>query len=88
MNDADVERDLQHVKNGAAILTTCLVQTLNETDPSFQYRFLRRLTEAYYEVRDNSEGDARHELELLLSTRQLLTGAYSITGQGNPFLDR
>jgi hypothetical protein len=31
------------------------------------------LSEVYYEVRDNSEGDVRHELELLSWTRDLLT---------------
>jgi hypothetical protein len=80
------DRDLQHAKHGAAILTACLVQTLNESDPSFQDRLLRRLTEAYYEVRDNSEGEVRHQLELLSWTRNLLTGWNWITGQGKPFL--
>jgi hypothetical protein len=80
------ERELQHVKNGMAILVTCLVHTLTKSDPSFQDRFLRHLSEAYYEVRDNSDGEVRHELELLSWTRSLLTGFNLITGQGKPFL--
>ena len=82
------EADLRHAKHGAAILATCIVQSLKKTDPSFQGRFLQHLTEAYYEIRDNSEGDVRHEMELLSWTRQLLTGFSLITGQGKPFLER
>ena len=80
--------ELHRAKRGMAVLVTCIVQTLNESDPSFQDRFLKRLSEAYYEIRDNSEGDVRHQLELLSWTRQLLTGFSLITGQGKPFLDR
>jgi hypothetical protein len=81
------DRDLQHAKHGTAILVTCLVQTLNESDPTFQERLLGRLREAYYEVRDNSDGDVRQELELLSWTQELLTGWNIVTGQGKPFLD-
>ena len=55
-------------------------------------RFLKHLTEAYYEIRDNWdgrwEGDVHHELELISLTRQLLTGWDWLSGQGKPFLGR
>ncbi len=67
---------------------TCLVQPLSESDPSFQERFLKHLTDAYYEIRDNDdgrwEGEVNQELELLSWTRTLLTGFDLITGQGKP----
>lgn len=78
--------DLHRAKRGVAVLTACVVQTLNESDPSFERRFLERLTKAYYELRDSSEGDVIQELELLTWTRELLTGFNLITGQGEPFL--
>lgn len=78
--------ELHKAKWGVAILATCIVQTLNETDPEFQERFLKRLTRAYCEERDNLEGDVRHEMELLNWTRTLLTGFDHINGQGEPFL--
>lgn len=75
-------------KRGVAKLVTVLVQTLNESDPTFQERFLARLSEAYYQVRDEPEGgEPRHELELLSWTRELLTGFSVIEGQGKPYLD-
>jgi hypothetical protein len=52
-------------KRGAAILATCIVQTLTETDPSFKERFLERLALAYTELRDNSDRDELEGLELL-----------------------
>ncbi len=79
--------DLHRAKRGTAVLAVCIVQTLNESDPTFQERFLARLGEAYYEIRDNWEGvDLRQELELLQWTRALLTGFDMIEGQGDPFL--
>ena len=82
------EGDLRSAKRGAAILATCIVQTLNESDPSFRDRFLKRLTGAYYELRDNTDGEVRHEMELVAWTRELLTGWNWLTGQGKPFLAR
>ena len=78
--------DLHRAKRGMSVLTACLVQTMNETDSSFQDRFLERLSRAYYELRDNSADDSIQELELLSWTRELLTGWNNITGQGKPFL--
>jgi hypothetical protein len=79
--------DLFHVRRGVAVLTTCLVQTLNETDPTFQKRFLKRLERACDLLRRDTEGDVRQELELLLCAQELLTGWNWSKEQGKPFLE-
>jgi hypothetical protein len=79
--------DLHQSKKGVAVLAACIVQTLNESDTTFQTRFLDRLTRAYYELRDNP--DAQNEsqaLELLAWTREYLTGFSRFSGQGEPLL--
>jgi hypothetical protein len=78
--------DLDHAKRGAAMLTALVVQTLNESDPSFQRRFLEKLGRAYQEVKDNHPMPVKHELELFSWTRSLLTGFDWGSGQGKPFL--
>jgi hypothetical protein len=65
--------DLNHTKKGTAALIACLVQTLNESDHSFQDRFLERLAGSYELLRD-SELASIHELEMLAYTRDILTG--------------
>ena len=82
-----MKHNLQATKNGTAILMTCLVQTLNESDPSFQERFLERVALAYREIKDKTKGDVLDELELLSWTRELLTGFNLVEGQGKPFLE-
>jgi hypothetical protein len=57
--------ELHRAKNGVAILATCIVQTLNESDPTFQQRFLERLSRASRELKDNTDGDVVQEMELL-----------------------
>ena len=64
--------DLFHARRGMAALTACVVQTLNESDPTFQKRFLKRLARAYDQIRHDTEGDVRQELELLSCVRELL----------------
>jgi len=79
--------ELHRAKRGAAILATCIVQTLNETDPTFQGRFLNRLHRAYCELKDNTDGkDVIEGLELLCWTSTYLTGWDEVTGQREPFL--
>jgi hypothetical protein len=78
--------DLHRAKRGVAALVACLVQTVNETDPSFQDRFLAKLSEAYREFKDKTDGDVIQELELISWTRNYLTGWSWETGQGKPFL--
>jgi hypothetical protein len=73
--------DLNHTKKGTAALIACLVQTLNESDPAFQDRFLERLASSYNHLRD-SELASIHELELLAHTREVLTGIGFGHGQG------
>jgi hypothetical protein len=54
------------------VLAACVIQTLNESDATFQKRFLKRLERAYDQIRDETEGDVRQELELLSCVRELL----------------
>jgi hypothetical protein len=77
--------DLHRAKRGVAALTACLVQTLNESDPTFQARFLDKLDRGYRQLRDDTDGDVNQELELFSWTRGYLTGFNNITGQGKPF---
>jgi hypothetical protein len=78
--------DLDRTKRAVAALVTCVVTTLNETEPSFQERFLANLDKAYCKFRDDTGDDVIQELELLSWTRSLLTGFDHIRGQGKPFL--
>ena len=71
---------LFHVRRGMAI---CVFQALNETDPTFQKRFLNKLERAYDLIRHDTEGDVRQELELLSTVRELLTGWSWSKGRGN-----
>ena len=85
MNDNDRKGDLDHSMKGVAVLATCIVQTLNESDPTFQTRMISRLEKAYSELRNSDHGEVR-TLELLSWVRELLTGFSRVTGQGSPFL--
>lgn len=80
------DTDLDHLKKGAAVLAACVVQTLHESDPSFETRFLERLEKAYRLLRDNTHGNVQHEMELLSWTRSLLTGFSLVDDQGRSFL--
>lgn len=80
----DQRSDLHRAKVGVAVLATCIVETLQDNDPTFRDRFLKKLTDAYYKLRDDSEGDQIEQLELLGWTREFLTGFSPITGQGDP----
>jgi hypothetical protein len=66
--------DLFHVSRGLAALITCVAQALNESDPTFQKRFLNKLETAYDVIRHDTEGDVRQELDLLSTVREVLTG--------------
>ncbi len=79
--------DLHRVKRGVAMLTACMVQTLKESDPTFEERFLARLARAYDAARELPvEGDL-HEIEILSWTREYITGFSVVHGQGKPFLE-
>ncbi len=77
--------DLSQIKSAVAVLNACIVQTLNESDVTFQTRFLERLELAYRERREEA---GLHELEVLIWARELLTGFSFGDGQGKPFLGR
>lgn len=81
----DKRSDLHRAKVGVAVLATTLVKTLNETDPTFQERFLKNLTTAHYKLRDDTKGDVIEQIELLTWTREYLTGFSHFTGKGEPF---
>jgi hypothetical protein len=66
--------DLHHTKKGMATLVACIVQTLNEFDPSFQDRFLARLAGTFESLRD-SEIASIHELEMLTRGQARLSSA-------------
>jgi len=81
--------DLHQSKRGLAVVIACLVQTLNETDPTLQERFIARLEAAHRELRNNpptSDKNNHMALEPLSWVRQFLTGWNVIDGQGEPFL--
>lgn len=83
-----------NVRAGAAALATCLVKTLEQTDPTFQERFLKNLEEAYYHFKDDSEAKGADgkprpvtgALEILSWTREMLTGWNPVTGEGKPLI--
>lgn len=79
--------DLTQLMTAQAVLTACIVQTLNESDDTAQARFLARLELAYAEMRDHPKADT-HTLEVLAWVRTLLTGFDFSTGQGKPFLSK
>ncbi len=78
--------DLFHAKRGTAALVACVVQTLNESDPTFRKRFLERLEAGYREIKDDWDGDVIQELELFSWTGEFLNGWDRVHGQGDPFL--
>lgn len=79
--------DLYRAKKGVSVLFACVVQTIGESDPTFQIRFLKRLEAAYRALEDVTEGDVTQELELLSWTNELLSGFDFVSGQRKPFLD-
>ena len=65
---------LHQAKLAAAALGACIVQTLNESDPSFEARFLDRLGREYEKYRNNSDTDPVHVLDVIHWTGELLKG--------------
>lgn len=74
-------------KWGVAVLAATIVETLNDSDPTFRDRFLKRLEEAYYNLRDDPQRVEDEGMELLSWTREALTGFNLSQGQGKPFFD-
>jgi hypothetical protein len=80
------EDPLQNVKKATAILITCMVDAMAETDPNFKDRFLANLSQSYGKIRDDT--DDLNALELLNWTRSMITGFDHANGQQQPFLNR
>lgn len=81
------------LKRGTAAITACLVKTLNESDPTFQDRFLGHLETAYRKFK-NQEGPFTQgelgkltELELISWVTEMITGQSFGVGQKEPFLE-
>ena len=62
--------DLTQTKLAVAYLAASIVQTLNESDPTFRERFAETLGKAYGTFRD--EGGTVAGLELLAWAREIL----------------
>jgi hypothetical protein len=77
--------DLRTLKLGAATLAVCIVQTLMESDQSFQSRFLDRLNRAYRAHQQSGE-ESQDLFETLSWTREMLTGFSNVSGPSTPFL--
>lgn len=82
------------LRTGAAALATCIVRTLQQSDPTFEERFLKNLDEAYNHFRHDSEAvgadgkprEVTGVLEILSWTNEFLTGWDKVTGQRPPLL--
>ena len=81
-----MDKDLREIARGTSVLIACMAQTLNETDPTFEQRYLDRVARAYGELRDNSDVDEGLAFSMLRHVRSLLTGFDIQSGQGKPFL--
>jgi hypothetical protein len=76
--------DLHQAKLAAAALDACIVQTLNESDPTFEPRFLDRLGREYEKYRNNSDADPVHVLDAIHWTGELLKGWNPVPKQAAP----
>ena len=74
--------DLSRAKHSAALLAACIVETANDSDPTFKARFLDRLAEAHQLVRHEPQTDG----EVFSWVREILTGFSFSKGPGKPFL--
>lgn len=75
---------IDDTKLGVATIVTALVDTLNETDPTFKRRFLERLGQAGYSRKNGRRPSELDEIELLNWTTEFITGFSGISGQGEP----
>ena len=83
---ADPKNSQAALKLASATLTARIVQTLNETNPSFHERFLKRLHHAGAVHRESDRDHHQDLFEVLGWTQELLTGWSDVSGQGKPFL--
>ena len=71
---------------GPAVLVTCVVQTLADSDPSFRARFIERLEKASTEMVKDPRVTV-HTLEELAWAKQLLTAFMVVKGEEKAFLE-
>jgi hypothetical protein len=69
VTDNYLKSNIGQVKLATAVLIASVVQTLNESDPTFRKRFEEHLAEWYAAMRDSGKGDAVG-LELLVWARE------------------
>jgi hypothetical protein len=70
---------------GPSVLAACVAQTLNESDPTFLPRLVKRLRAAHAEL-SNDPVASRHSLEEIAWTCELLTGVSFSDPAGQVFL--
>jgi hypothetical protein len=75
---------LDSAKTGVATIVSALVHTLAESDPTFQERFLKRLSQAAYSRKNSTLPWDLDEVEIINWTSEFITGWSGITGQGDP----
>jgi len=83
---ADQRKHQTQLELGAAVLVSCIVQTLNESDSTFQPRFLNRLERAYSALRDDPRMTI-HAFEQLAWVKQLLTSWRFSRNEEKAFLE-
>ena len=66
--------DSDQTKMAVAALAACIVQTLRESDPSFQERFLTRLEGWYATLREDRRTNGLDCLETLAWTKEMISG--------------
>jgi hypothetical protein len=59
------QSDLDQLKTGVAALVACIVQTIEESDPSFRGRFEQKVSDWYHYLRENDPSPGLHALEVL-----------------------
>ncbi len=74
------ESPTDQTRMAAAILVACVIQTLDEFDPTVQRRFLDRLENAYDDVRDRMGTDC---LEALIWVREILQSGDLLPSPGS-----
>jgi hypothetical protein len=72
----DKHDDLFHTRRGVAVLIASLVQTLGESAPTFQDRYLKKLEKWYHDFRDGP-AESIPEMELLSWTQEIVKGEWS-----------
>lgn len=79
----------EHDCGGAiALITAIFVEALEETDPEFRARFIRKMDDAYSRVRHDASRISERDLEVVSWCRQAVSGWSPVDGQEEPLLKR